>query len=57
MDQLKQYASELSECLTEKKSMHVGLPVASLFVGGVLPFWGAAVATAVALAYILITKE
>lgn len=57
MDQLKQHVSELSECLTEKKSMHVGLPVASLLAGGILPFWGAALATAVALAYILITKE
>lgn len=57
MDQLKQYVSELSECLTEKKSMHIGLPVASLFVGGILPFWGAALATAVALAYIMITKK
>lgn len=57
MDELKKHLSELSDCLTEKKPMYIGLPVASLFIGGILPFWGAALATGVAVAYIMMTKE
>lgn len=57
MDQIKEYLSKAAEALQEKKPMAVGVPVAALLVGGILPTWGAMLAVLVALAIITLERK